>query len=104
MLRAIADIDEHLEGDRHPHEIFEPAEDRWISDAEVAEIAYTAFTSRRQAKHVTGRLIVLGRERLVLLVDLDGAGDIRDYKSFDQIYRTGQPWLIAQSSASSTTS
>ena len=31
---------------------------RWISDAEVAEIGYTAFTSRRKAQHVSARLIV----------------------------------------------
>jgi hypothetical protein len=31
---------------------------RWISDAEVAEIPYTAFTSKTKAKHVTARLIV----------------------------------------------
>jgi hypothetical protein len=30
----------------------------WISDAEVAEISYTAFTSKAKAKHVTARLIV----------------------------------------------
>ena len=31
---------------------------RWISDAEVAEIDYTAFTSKTKAKQVTARLIV----------------------------------------------
>lgn len=30
----------------------------WISDAEVAEIAFTAFTSKAKAKQVTARLIV----------------------------------------------
>lgn len=30
----------------------------WISDAEVAEIAFTAFTSKAKTKHVTARLIV----------------------------------------------
>ncbi len=31
---------------------------QWISDAEVAETPFTAFTSRRQSAHVGGRLIV----------------------------------------------
>ncbi len=35
-----------------------------ISDAEVAEIGYTAFTGRRQAEHVTARLIVRRVRRL----------------------------------------
>ena len=41
-----------------------PAEPRrddtqgWISDAEVAEIAFTAFTSKTKRKQVTARLIV----------------------------------------------
>jgi hypothetical protein len=30
----------------------------WVSDAEVAEAAYTAFTSKKKALHVTARLIV----------------------------------------------
>ncbi len=37
---------------------FDDAQRCWISDAEVAEIDYTAFTSRPKAKHVTARLIV----------------------------------------------
>ncbi len=38
--------------------VFDAQQQRWISDAEVAEIAYTAFTSKAKAKHVTARLIV----------------------------------------------
>jgi len=38
--------------------IFDERQQRWISDAEVAEIGYTAFASRPKAKHVTARLIV----------------------------------------------
>ena len=43
---------------RYPNAIFDEDEQRWISDAEVAEIAFTAFTSRRKAEQVTARLIV----------------------------------------------
>jgi Transposase DDE domain group 1 len=36
----------------------------WISDAEVAEVGFTAFTSRRKADHITARLIVRRVKRL----------------------------------------
>ena len=37
---------------------------RWISDAEVAEVPFTAFTSHRKADHVTARLIIRRVKRL----------------------------------------
>jgi hypothetical protein len=43
---------------KYPNAIFDEDQQRWISDAEVAEIPYTAFSSRPKAKHVTARLIV----------------------------------------------
>ena len=41
-----------------PNAVWDHDEQRLISDAEIAEIDYTAFTSRRQADHIQGRLIV----------------------------------------------
>ena len=38
--------------------IYDQDQQRWISEAEVAEIPYTAFTSRPKTKHFTARLIV----------------------------------------------
>jgi hypothetical protein len=38
--------------------VFDEELGRWISDAEVAEIPFTAFTSRRHGEHLTARLIV----------------------------------------------
>jgi hypothetical protein len=49
---------------KYPHAIFDEEEQRWISDAEVAEISYTAFGSRTKAKQVPGRLIVRRVKRL----------------------------------------
>lgn len=49
---------------QYPNAIFDEEEGRWISDAEVAEVPYTAFTSRRKAEHVTARLIVRRVRRL----------------------------------------
>ena len=51
-------------GIKYPHAIFDEDEQRWVSDAEVAEVPYTAFTSRRKAEHVTARLIVRRVRRL----------------------------------------
>jgi len=38
--------------------VFDEQTRTWISRAEVAEIEFTAFTSRKQAEQVTGRLVV----------------------------------------------
>jgi len=38
--------------------IFDDSTNTWISKAEVAEIPFTAFTSRAKKDHITGRLVV----------------------------------------------
>ena len=43
---------------KYTHAIFDEDTRTWISDAEVAEIPYTAFTSRKKADHIPGRLVV----------------------------------------------
>jgi len=43
---------------QYPNAVFDEQLRQWVSDAEVAEIGFTAFTSRRKADHVTARLIV----------------------------------------------
>ncbi len=59
IRRAIAAIDgDALTPIRYPHAIFDEEQQRWISDAEVAEVPYTAFRSKPKAKQVTARLIV----------------------------------------------
>lgn len=65
VTRAIGSITEDAwESIRYPHAIWEEAEQRWISDAEVAEIPFVAFTGRRKTEHVTCRLIVRRVKRL----------------------------------------
>ena len=65
MTRAIATIDEQAWIPiRYRNAIFDPDEQRWVSDAEVAEIEFTAFTGRRKTEHVTARLIVRRVRRL----------------------------------------
>ncbi len=56
---AIATIpDDAWEMIEYTDAIRDDATGQWISNAEVAEIGFTAFRSRKKAEHVTGRLIV----------------------------------------------
>jgi hypothetical protein len=65
VLTAIASIDEQSWVPiRYPHAIYDEHEQRWVSDAEVAETTLTAFTGRRRREHVTARLIVRRVRRL----------------------------------------
>lgn len=41
-----------------PHSIYDEASKTWVSEAEVAEVPLTAFTSQAKALRVTGRLIL----------------------------------------------
>ncbi|MPZ73552.1 MAG: hypothetical protein GEU74_10030 [Nitriliruptorales bacterium] len=62
VARAITSVDEQAWTPiRYPHAIYDEDEQRWISDAEVAEISFTAC---RRAEHVTARLIVRRVRRL----------------------------------------
>jgi hypothetical protein len=42
----------------YPNAVWDDQAGGWVSDAEVAETTYTAFTSRRRGRQVTARLIV----------------------------------------------
>jgi hypothetical protein len=65
VVKAIAGIDEQSWTPiRYPNAIYDEDEQRWISDAEVAEVEFTAFTNRRKSQHVTARLIVRRVRRL----------------------------------------
>ena len=43
---------------KYPNAILDEATGTWVSKAEVAEVPYTAFSSRSKADRVTGRLVV----------------------------------------------
>src|SRR5674476_601694 len=65
VTRAITTIsDDAWVGIKYPHAIYDQEEQRWVSDAEVAEIGFTAFTSRRRDEHIDARLIVRRVKRL----------------------------------------
>jgi hypothetical protein len=65
VIRAITSIDEQAWTPiRYPRAIYDQDEQRWVSDAEVAETTFTAFTGRRHREHITARLIVRRVRRL----------------------------------------
>lgn len=65
LSRAIASIDEDAWTPiRYPNAIWDQEQERLISDAEVAEVEYTAFTSLRTDQQVTARLVVRRVKRL----------------------------------------
>jgi Transposase DDE domain group 1 len=65
VIAAITGIDEQTWVPiQYPNAIYDEQEQRWISDAEVAETTFTAFTGRRRREQVTARLIVRRVRRL----------------------------------------
>ena len=65
VLAAISSIPEQAWTPiRYPEAVWDETEKRWVSDAEVAETGYTAFTSRRLDRQVSARLIVRRVRRL----------------------------------------
>lgn len=65
IRRAIAAIpDTAWTPIKYPQAVWDEQAHEWISDAEVAETHHVAFTSRRKAEHLSGRLIVRRVRRL----------------------------------------
>jgi hypothetical protein len=74
VVTAIAGISEDAwQTIKYPNAQWEETEHRWVSDAEVAEVPFVAFTGRRKHEHVTCRLIVRRVKRLQPLAG-DGSG------------------------------
>lgn len=61
---------------RYPKAIWDEEGQCWISDAEIAEIEYTAFTSKPEKQQVTARLIVRRVRRLNPDGHLQGQGEL----------------------------
>lgn len=65
VTAAIASIEaDAWKAIEYPNAVYDEAENRWVSDAEVAEVPFTAFTGRRKAEHVSCRLVVRRVKRL----------------------------------------
>lgn len=65
VVRAIASIGEDAWTPiRYPQAVFDEQVGGWVSDAQVAEVAFTAFTSLPTAQQITCRLVVRRVKRL----------------------------------------
>ena len=82
VVKAISGIPESEWVPIHyPNAIWGEDEQRLVSDAEVAEAPFTAFTSRPKADHITARLIVRRVRRLNPNSVPDGQGELfPDYR------------------------
>ncbi|MFF4764388.1 IS1380 family transposase [Streptomyces sp. NPDC001292] len=77
VKEAIATIDEGTWTPiKYPKAVWDAEEERWISDAEIAEIPYTAFTSKPKKQQVTARLIVRRVKRLNPAAVPEGQGEL----------------------------
>jgi hypothetical protein len=94
VRRAIATIeDDAWTAIKYTHAIFDEAQQRWISDAEVAELTYTAFTSKPKAKQVTARLIV----RRVKDMNPDNQSELFTAYRYHAVFTNSpQPMLAAE--------
>lgn len=65
VTRALAAIaDQDWQPIKYPRAVFDEEAGRWVSEAEVAETPFTAFTSRKKSERVTCRLVVRRVKRL----------------------------------------
>ena len=65
VTAAITSIPAHAwQPIEYPNAVFDEDEHRWVSDAEVTEVDFIAFTGRRKAEHVACRLVVRRVKRL----------------------------------------
>jgi len=96
VVTAISGIDESAWTPiRYPNAIWDEDEQRFISDAEVAEVPFTAFTSRRKADHITARLIVRRVKRLNPISVTQGQGELFSVYRHHGIF-TDSPLVMLQ--------
>lgn len=63
---------------RYPRAVFDQQEQRWVSDAQVAHVDFTAFTSYRQDQRIPCRLVVRRVQRLNPQAAARGQGELFD--------------------------
>ncbi len=99
VVRAIAGIDETAWVPiQYPNAVYDQDEQRWVSDAEVAETDYVAFTGRPQAQQVQGRLIVRRVRRLGTGTTSAGQGELLPAYRHHAVF-TDSPLLMLQTEA-----
>ncbi|AIK84989.1 transposase [Corynebacterium glutamicum] len=101
VKKAIAQVpDDAWQTIKYTNAIFDEDTGRWISVAEVAEIPFTAFTSRKKTDHIPGRLVV---RRIPELnnKDVDQPG-LFDLHRFHAVFTTADPGILDTVAADKT--
>jgi hypothetical protein len=82
---------------KYAHAIFDEQENRWVSGAEVAEIGFTAFTSRKKSEHISARLIVRRVKRLNPTTVPTGQGELFSTWRHHAVFTdSAEPMLAAE--------
>jgi hypothetical protein len=81
---------------KYPNAIYDDESGQWISDAEIAEIPFTAFTSKGKKWQVTARLIVRRVRRLPNAGD--GQGELFPTWRYHAVF-TDSPFALVQAEA-----
>jgi len=82
---------------KYPQAIFDEEQQRWISDAQVAETTYTAFTSKPRKHQVTARLIVRRVKRLNPGAARQRQGELFAVYRFHAVFTNScEPTLVAE--------
>jgi hypothetical protein len=83
VKKAIATIAESAwQTIEYPHAVYDETTDSWISRAEVAELPFTAFSSRKKADRVPGRLVVRRVPDLNTTPGQDGLFEVWRFHAF----------------------
>jgi hypothetical protein len=82
---------------KYPKAIYDDEQQRWISDAQVAETTYTAFTSKARKHQVTARLIVRRVKRLNPKTAPQGQDELFSVYRYHAVFTDStEPMLIAE--------
>ncbi len=82
---------------KYPQAIFDEEQQRWISDAQVAETSYTAFTSKARTHHITARLVVRRVKRLNPGTAPQGQGELFCVYRYHAVFTNStEPMLTAE--------
>ncbi|GGO21951.1 IS1380 family transposase [Corynebacterium marinum] len=101
VKRAIATIaDNAWTAIRYTDALFDEDTQRWISSAEVAEVPFVAFASKKKADQVPGRLVVRRISELNNK-DVDQPG-LFDLHRFHAVFTTADPTLMDTVAADKT--
>ncbi len=99
VRRAISAIpDDAWTSIKYTDAIWDEEDQRWVSDAEVAETTYTAFTGRRKAEHVTAGLIVRRVKRLNPAAAV-GQGELFDTYRYHAVFTDSPLSMLAAEKA-----